>query len=266
MVRTPAPIAGRDVDAVLFDVGGVLTLPDPVALGTALAPVGATATLVDLVRAHYVGMRAHAGSSSGPVSSEAQGRGPWVDYLEAYLDVAGVPDDRRPEGRRAFGRVFGHRCWRFPVVETTMAMDRLAVEGVPMGVVSNAAGQVEAVIGNLSLCQVGPGGGVPVEVVVDSGIVGVEKPDPAIFAPALAVMADLDIAPDRIAYVGDSLRYDVVGARAAGLVPVLLDPYDLYQDLDLGPGTSRIGSVHDLLPPDDRPERHPEDQIEPEAD
>lgn len=242
-------MAGRDVDAVLFDVGGVLTLPDPVALGTALAPVGATATLVDLVRAHYVGMRAHAGSGSAPVSSEAQGRGPWLDYLEAYLDVAGVPDERRDEGRRAFGRVFGHRCWRFPVVESVMAMDRLAGEGIRMGVVSNAAGQVEPLIRSLGLCQVGPGGGVPVEVVIDSGVVGVEKPDPAIFTPALEVMAARGIDADRIAYVGDSLRYDLVGARAAGIVPVLLDPYDLYQGVDLGPGASRIGSVHDLLPP-----------------
>lgn len=261
-----SPVAGRDVDAVLFDVGGVLTLPDPVALGAALAPVGATATLVDLVRAHYVGMRAHAGSGSAPISSEAQGRGPWLEYLDAYLDVAGVPDDRRDEGRRAFGRVFGHRCWRFPVVESVMAMDRLAQAGVPMGVVSNAAGQVETVIANLCLCQVGPGGGVQVEIVVDSGIVGVEKPDPAIFAPALAVMAGRGVAPDRIAYVGDSLHYDVAGARAAGLVPVLLDPYDLYDGVDLGPGASCIGSVHDLLPTDDRPERQPQAQLEPEAD
>ena len=31
--------------------------------------------------------------------------------------------------------------------------------------------------------------------------------------------------PDRIAYVGDSIRYDVGGATAAGLTPLLLDPY-----------------------------------------
>lgn len=235
-----APVVGNDVDAVLFDVGGVLTLPDPVAFGAALAPLGATGTLVDLVRAHYVGMRAHAGS-------EAEGWGPWRDYLEAYLQVAGVPEDRLDEGRMAFGRVFGHHCWRFPVVETVTAMERMAATGAPLGIVSNAGGQVEGLLRHLCLCQVGPGGGVTVEVVVDSAVVGVEKPDPAVFAPALAVMADRGIGPDRIAYVGDSLRYDMVGARAAGLVPVLLDPYDLYRGLDLGPGASRIGSVHDLL-------------------
>lgn len=254
-----APLTGRDLDAVLFDVGGVITLPDPVAFGTALAPLGATATLVDLVRAHYVGMRAHA-------TSEREGREVWLDYIEAYLDVAGVPGDRRHDGRAAFSRVFGHFCWRFPVVETVTAMERLAAVGARLGVVSNATGQVEALIAGLGLCQVGPGGGVPVEVVVDSGVVGVEKPDPAVFAPALEVMAARGITPERTAYVGDSLRYDVAGARAAGLVPLLLDPYDLYQGLDLGPDAHRIASVHDLLPPPERPEADPADQLEPEAD
>ncbi|CAN5541196.1 hypothetical protein BH24ACT4_BH24ACT4_10940 [soil metagenome] len=254
-----APLVGRDVDAVLFDVGGVITLPDPVSFGTALTPLGATATLVDLVRAHYVGMAAHA-------ASDLEGRGPWRDYVEAYLDVAGVPDDRRDDGRRAFARVFGHHCWRFPLVETVSAMEQLSYLGVPLGVVSNAAGHVEALIRNLNLCQVGPGGGVSVEIVVDSGVVGVEKPDPEVFAPAPEVMAARGVRPERIAYVGDSLRYDVAGARAAAVVPVLLDPYDLYQDVDLGPGASRVGSVHDLLPPPVRPERHPEAQLEPEAD
>lgn len=258
-VSGTAPVVGRDLDAVLFDVGGVLTLPDPVALGAALAPMGATGTLAELIGAHYVGMRAHAGST-------AEGRGPWLDYIATYLAEAGVPAERMDEAWVAFTRVFGHYAWRFPVVETVTAMERLGEAGVLLGVVSNAAGQVEGLIRNLGLCQVGPGGGVPVEVVVDSGVVGVEKPDPAVFAPALEVMAARGVDPARIGYVGDSLRYDVAGARAAGLVPLLLDPYDLYDGVDLGPGAHRIGSVHDLLPGSERAEADPAAQLEPEAD
>lgn len=236
-----APVVGRDLDAVLFDVGGVITLPDPVALGLAVEPLGATGTLGDRVRAHYVGMRAHA------TSLAEEKEGPWRDYADAYLGCAGLPEDRWAEGREAFARVFGHFCWRFPVVETVSAMERLRAAGVLLGVVSNATEQVEGLLRGLALVQVGPGGGVPVEVVVDSGVVGVEKPDPEVFAPALATMAALGVAPARIGYVGDSLRYDVAGARAAGLVPLLLDPYDLYEGVDLGPGAHRIASVHDLL-------------------
>jgi HAD superfamily hydrolase (TIGR01549 family) len=45
------------------------------------------------------------------------------------------------------------------------------------------------------------------------------KPDPAIFRPALAVCG---AAPERTIYVGDSFRFDVLGAQAAGIRPVLI--------------------------------------------
>jgi len=61
-----------------------------------------------------------------------------------------------------------------------------------------------------------------VGVVVDSAVVGVSKPDPAIFRIALDA---LGVPPSRtVLHVGDSLRYDVTGALAAGLQPVHLDP------------------------------------------
>jgi putative hydrolase of the HAD superfamily len=251
----PGPRVGAELDAVLFDAGGVIVVPDPLSTGPALAPFGATADLATLIRAHYVGMRAHAGST-------AEGGLVWLDYLRAHVGATGVPAERIDEALAAFVRVFGHHTWRFPLLETVTAMERLREGGTPLGVVSNAVGQVESVLRSTSCCQVGPGGGVVVDVVVDSAVVGVEKPDTGIFAPALAVMADLGVAPGRIGYVGDSLRYDVVGARAAGLVPLLLDPHDLHADVDLGPGAHRIRSVHDLLPAP----AHPEEAPQPEAD
>jgi putative hydrolase of the HAD superfamily len=49
----------------------------------------------------------------------------------------------------------------------------------------------------------------------------VEKPDPGIFSFALDA---LQAQPARCVYVGDTVRFDVTGARAAGLFPVHLDP------------------------------------------
>jgi putative hydrolase of the HAD superfamily len=54
-------------------------------------------------------------------------------------------------------------------------------------------------------------------------VVGVAKPDPAIFRIALDALGVP--ASDTVLYVGDSLRYDVAGAIAAGLQPVHFDPY-----------------------------------------
>jgi putative hydrolase of the HAD superfamily len=56
--------------------------------------------------------------------------------------------------------------------------------------------------------------------VITSAAVGARKPDPAIFAAALALGA---AAPRHCRHVGDSLTDDVAGARSAGIEPVLLD-------------------------------------------
>ena len=95
---------------------------------------------------------------------------------------------------------------------------------MPLGVVSNASGQIEAVLRRSGVCQVGAGAGTPVRCVIDSAVVGVAKPDPAIFDHAEVHFPG--IARDRIAYVGDSVTMDVGGATAAGLHPILIDPHD----------------------------------------
>lgn len=58
------------------------------------------------------------------------------------------------------------------------------------------------------------------EVIAISGEVGHEKPAAEIFAHTLS---SLGIAPDRALHIGDSLHYDVAGAREAGLTAVWLN-------------------------------------------
>ena len=62
-------------------------------------------------------------------------------------------------------------------------------------------------------------------MVIDSAVVGVSKPDPAIFALALDALGLPDVARSTVVHVGDSLRYDVAGALAAGIRPIHLDPH-----------------------------------------
>ena len=58
------------------------------------------------------------------------------------------------------------------------------------------------------------------EVIAISGEVGHEKPATEIFVHTLS---SLGIAPDAALHIGDSLHYDVAGARAAGLTAVWLN-------------------------------------------
>ena len=65
--------------------------------------------------------------------------------------------------------------------------------------------------------------------------------DTRIFDHALVHFAGIERS--RIAYVGDSLVMDVRGSRAAGLHPILVDPYDDATDHDV----ERIKMLGDLL-------------------
>ena len=221
------------IEAVLFDAGGVLLLPDPTVIGPLLAPYGADVSTDSLVRAHYASMRVQ--DFEGEVHDD------WHVYDKAYVDACGVPEHEQAEAALILGATRTAHLWRWPIVSSVEALRALHQAGIPIGVVSNAAGQIESVLRRFGVCQVGDGDGVPVVIIIDSTIVGVAKPDPGIFSFALDV---LDVKPEHVAYVGDSYANDVVGARAAGMQPFLLDPYDDHPEAEY----PRIRAVADLLP------------------
>jgi len=120
--------------------------------------------------------------------------------------------------------------WTREVPGARAALAAVAATGARIAIVSNADGTVEAQLRADGICQVGPGDGVDVDVVLDSGVLGVGKPDPAIFRLALDAVG---VAPERALHVGDTPAADVAGARAAGVHAVLVDPYDHHPDADV---------------------------------
>ena len=206
-------------EAILFDAGGVLVVPDPAVLGPIIAAHGGDPTPATLVRAHFAG--AYGLDHADPEEPD------WVAYHRCYAEAAGVPPDRLDEAAGAQFDAVEHAHWREPFPGAADALRALHARGVPIGVVSNAGGQIEQMLVDEEICQVEPeGGGAPVLCVVDSHVVGVAKPDPAIFAHALPLIG-LE-ASERIAYVGDTVLYDVRAAAAAGLTPLLHDPYGFH--------------------------------------
>jgi len=219
-------------DAVLFDAGGVLVLPDPDVIGPLLAPYGASTDVTVHRRAHYAGMKAK--------SDRSEPEDSWWAYDDAYVATVEVDPVDREEAAFVLGRTRTAWLWRWTIPETRAALDELAASKVPMGVVSNASGQIEAML-RREICQVGPGAHVEMRCIVDSHVVGVAKPDPAIFDHALEHFPEFDRA--RIAYVGDSVTMDIGAATAAGLHPMLLDPHDDHPGADF----ERIRSLSDLV-------------------
>ncbi len=224
--------AGR-FDAILFDAGGVLVLPDPTVIGPLLSFYGADSSIETHRRAHYAAMRAK--SEHGSSESE------WLVYDEAYVAAVGVDEVDRAEAADVLNRTRTPDLWRWPIPDTVEALTRLAAVGVPMGVVSNASGQVEGSL-RRSVCQVGAGPYTSMRCIVDSHVVGVEKPDPSIFDHALPFFDGIE--PSRIAYVGDSVVMDVGAATRAGLHAILIDPFDDHPHADFERITS-VGALAD---------------------
>lgn len=199
-----------EVDAVVLDAGGVLLVPDPAAFRVRLAPFGVVPDDRSCVQAHYAGVDVIDGLGI-------------ADYLEADRTIArllGVAEEDVDAAAAAIEAVYREEPL-VPVPGVAHQLRRLEAAGVRLAVVSNASGRVEAELMAHGICMVGegagPAGAAEVAVVVDSHYVGLEKPDPAIFA--LAVEA-LGVPPHRCVYVGDSVHFDVNGALAAGLRPV----------------------------------------------
>jgi FMN phosphatase YigB (HAD superfamily) len=183
-------------------------------------------------RAHYAGMKAKADVGASETT--------WAPYNDAYVATVGVDPDDRVEAAIVFDGARHAPLWRWMIPETRAALDALARDGVPMGVVSNASGQIAGVLAR-EICQVGPGAHVEMRCIVDSHVVGVAKPDPAIFDHALPYFAEFERS--RIAYVGDSVTMDIGAAAAARLHPILLDPFDHHDGADF----ERIRSVAELV-------------------
>jgi putative hydrolase of the HAD superfamily len=221
-------------DAVWLDAGGVLLLPDPTVLGPLLAYYGGTIDVDSHRRAHYAAMAVK--SAQGAEERD------WREYDRAYVRSIGIVDGDVDEAAAVLGHARTAALWRWPIPDSGAALAALAAAEIPLGVVSNASGQIESVLRRSRVCQVGPGDGVDVRCVIDSAVVGVAKPDPRIFDFAASHFDGMDRA--RICYVGDSVTMDVAGALAAGLHPILLDPYDDHPDA----GFERITSVSELIP------------------
>lgn len=220
-------------DAVIFDAGGVFVLPDPTVIAPLLAPFGGSIDLELHRRAHYAGMAAK--SRVDAVETD------WQVYNETYVATIGVAADMAAIAATLLGRTRSADLWRYPIAENVKAIGELAARGVPMSVVSNAAGQIEWVLEWSGVCQRGEGPLVAMRTIIDSEVVGIAKPDPQIFE--FALVDHSETPRDRILYVGDSVSMDVNGSRAAGLIPVLIDPFHDHDEADF----ARVTSVAELV-------------------
>jgi putative hydrolase of the HAD superfamily len=221
---------------VLLDVGGIFFVPEHDRILRAFGSAGLTPSADALDRAHYAGAVAFPADGGSQLDWPTR----WRAYLDGYMTECETPDDFRDELHQHLDSEFADAAlWRREFPGSRDGLRALAETGVRLGIISNADGLIGQRLAEQEILQVGPGIGVPVECVIDSGAVGVMKPDPRIFHLALDAMA---LTPADAWYVGDMPGIDVIGARAAGLHPVLMDPFEFHLDADY----DRVGSLAEL--------------------
>ncbi len=228
-VPSGEPIPYADIDTIFLDVGNTLISIDFDRVAEELRARQLPCEPEEIRRAEAAARPGY--SEKVFVTGCRPDRSLFHSYLVAILEKVGGPASLsaieldalvteigpilRPEGRASV-------LWRAVMPGVAEALERLQRLGLTLAVISNSDGTCAQSLEDAGLLRY-------LNFVIDSEVVGVEKPDPRIFEIALARAG---ANPRRALYVGDLYHADVVGARGAGLHPLLLDPYDDWPELD----------------------------------
>jgi len=164
--------------------------------------------------------------------SEERAWGVWADWIgvtrqELFAALGATVEGRYPHrhalelcrpgfdlsrafAERAAAGIPRHEALYDVYPDASDALARLRGAGVQVGFAGNQPAGAETALAGL----VADG-----DLVATSADWGVAKPDPAFFT---RIVAELDLAPREIAYVGDRVDNDIVPAAAAGLFTVHL--------------------------------------------
>lgn len=158
----------------------------------------------------------------------------WLKYTTRHLEFLGAPQDYLEELALILSEkmemVYQPEDYISEDVIPTLKI--LRETGYPIGLVSNRSRPITDLLEELGLADL-------FQFTLTAGELGTWKPDPGIFLHAIDL---LGIPPNKTVYIGDNYYADVLGSRAAGLIPVLFDPIGIYPS----PGCATIHSIGDL--------------------
>ena len=204
-----------DLRAVLFDVDFTIAKPGP-----DLGPDGyrrmAAKYGFDLDPTRYDDARRAALDTLEQHPELEHDEEIWVLFTERIIRGMGGDSEFAYECAAEMTRAWEH-AHNFDLYEDVLpTLDDLRGRGLKLGLVSNTARDLAAFVRHHAL---------EVDVALSSRVHGKVKPHESIFR---AVLAELEVAAEAAAMVGDSLEDDVAGAEALGIRPFLLDRDDRF--------------------------------------
>ena len=230
------------IDTVIFDLDGTLAFHEPDSF--------------DVISAFCAGI-------GQPLSAEAERRGRrmrheyfidpvirdqlaglspgefWRHFNRHTLEAFGIEGDLDRLAADVTSRFDGLELEYYCPATACQTLAELADRGYRLGLLTNRLNvdRMHELVEQLQLPEY-------FDLILASGEVGIQKPDPGIFAIALERMG---ASASASLYVGDNYWADVVGAQRAGLTPVLFDPYHLFPEADCQL-LERIEDLLDWLP------------------
>ncbi len=199
------------IKAIFFDVGNTLFFYNYDFLrGLLEERFGVDVTSEELDATHQIIRRSMGSLLDQRLSHEAVVE----EAYKRWFRSIGIEEDRIPPVIEAITtHPFRHLFWARLEDGTKELLIWFKDRGFRLGVISNAEGQIRRLIAHAGL-------ETTFDTVLDSHEVGFQKPDLRIFKKGLD---DLNVTPAEAVHVGDLFEADVVGARAAGILPVLVD-------------------------------------------
>jgi putative hydrolase of the HAD superfamily len=217
----PAPLK-----TVFFDVGNTLLFPDRAHI---LAPLHQRKLTPTLAQWHAIERRTKKEFDEIMQHDGKADRSYWYLFYSHLLDELAVHDDALRDALVNATRVSAN--WRDIRPGTREVLQRLG-RRYPLAVISNADGKIADVLGRCGIVDC-------FRSITDSGLIGHEKPHPAIFEAALRTM---NVAPEESLYVGDMYSVDYLGATNAGMQAILFDVSGAHRES----GLPRVESLEEL--------------------
>lgn len=227
-----------DIQALLLDFGGTLDTG-----GDHWARVIHDAYLsegvevdTDLFKAAYIYGERRLGNLINPEKDTFRD----VLRLKLALEMEYISGYKHVNSPLSTALRIADRCYRTASHYTKEA--RALLENLPyelkIGVVSNFYGNLNNVMQEFGLNG-------RIRVVVDSGTVGVRKPNPEIFKIAMELLGNPP--SKKVLVIGDSYANDIVPARKLGCQNVQIKGRGWYDNADEGATNKRVGSLKEAL-------------------
>jgi len=213
--------------AIFFDLDGTLRIPSPSPTEAFIQFARSQQIQIDDVSARRVKIWAHRYWGQDALLVEEMNRlgedGFWVNYSRQLLENVQVRDNLKERAqlvREWFGTEY------VPTVQLATGavelLTQLKEAGYILGVISNRSQPFHDVLEQLEIADA-------FDITVAAGEIGCWKPNIAIFNHALSQFADLSAA--ECIYIGDNYFADGIGAKKAGMTPVIFDPEGLYGEM-----------------------------------